>query len=253
MDTPKVALVVFVLIFLFIFPDTQKPSRSQEQELGRLLVEKQGALLLLNSTSYGALEAERNRSINVTGFRHDDAYAWSLLPRVQERAREQIRTVPGVLETSSTDSYGLSGLSYTASDEEVPWKSNDSSTPADMRLHRYSLYQNVSGIVHGQWTRSKVADGLIPPVMNLSALAPRVMYVTKTYSHNITGQDGNLRIKLDEKNSSMTESEDGSIREVRADLLIRDQSSNGDGWEMTLHGVHYPQQGGIILATTGQR
>lgn len=253
MDTPRVALVVFVLIFLFILPDTQKPSRSQEQELGRLLVEKQNALLLLNSTSYGALEAERNRWINITGFRHGDAYAWDLLPRVQERAREQVRTVHGVLEPSSIDSYGSAGLSHKASGEEGLRKSNTSSIPGDTRVRRFSMYQNITGIVHGQWTRSKVADGLVPPLMNLSTLAPHVMYVTKSYSHNITGQDGNLRIKLDEKNSSMAESGEGSVREVRADLSIQDQSSKGDGWEMTLHGVHYPQQGGIILATTGQR
>lgn len=253
MDTPRVALLVFVLIFFFLLPDTQKPSRSQEQELGRLLDEKQNAVLLLNSTSYGALDAERNRWINITGFRQEDAYAWSLLPRVQEREREIVRRVRGVLETSSIDSYGSSGLSYKASGEEVPRKSNDSSIPGDNRVRRFSMYQNITGIVHGQWTRSKVAEGLVPPVVNLSSLAPYVMYVTKSYSHNITGQDGKLRIKLDEKNSSMAGSDDGSVREVRADLSIQDQSSKGDGWEMTLHGVHYPQQGGIILATSGQR
>lgn len=253
MDTPRLALMFFILFFFFAFPNTQNPSRSQEQELGRLLVEKQNAMLLLNSTSYGALEAERNRWINLTGFRHEDAYAWSLLPQVQERAREQTRTVRGVLETSPIDSYGPSGLSYTASDEEVPRNSNDSSIPGDTRIRHFSMYQNVSGIVHGQWTRSKVADGLKAPVMNLSTLTPHVMYVTKTYSHNITGQDGKLRIKLDEKNSSMAELDDGSVREVRADLSIQDQSSKGDGWEMSLHGVHYPHQGGIILATTGQK
>lgn len=253
MDTPRVALLVFVLIFIFLFPDTQKPSRSQEQELGRLLDEKQNAVLLLNSTSYGALDAERNRWINITGFRQEDAYAWSLLPQVQKRAREIIRRVRGVLETSSIDSYGSSGLSFKAGGEEVPWKSNDSSIPRETRVHHFSMYQNITGIVHGQWTRSKVAEGLIPPVVNLSNLAPHVMYVTKSYSHNITGQDGKLRIKLDEKNSSMAGSDDGSVREVRADLSIQDQSSKGDGWEMALHGVHYPQQGGIILATSGQR
>lgn len=253
MDTPRVALVLFILIFLFILPDTQRPSRTQEQELGRLLAEKQNAVLLLNSTNYGALEAERNRWINITGFRYEDAYAWSLLPRVQEKAREQIRAVHGLLETASIDFPGSDVVSYKASGEEVPQKSNDSSIQGNTGVRQISLYRNVSGIVHGQWTRSKVADGLVLPVMNLSALTPHVMYVTKTYNHNITGQDGNLRIKLDEKISSTAESDDGTVREVRADLSIQDQSSKGDGWEMTLHGVHFPRQGGIILATTGQR
>ena len=253
METPRVALLVFVLIFFFLLPDTQKPSRSQEQELYRLLDEKQNAVLLLNSTSYGALDAERNRWINITGFRQEDAYAWSLLPQVQERERELIRRARGVLGTSSIDSYGSSGLSYKASGEEVPRKSNDSSIPGDTRVSRFSMYQNITGIVNGQWTRSKVAEGLTPPVVNLSTLDPHVMYVTKSYSHNITGQDGKLRIKLDEKNSSMAGSDDDTVREIRADLSIQDQSSKGDGWEITLYGVHYPQQGGIILATSGQR
>ena len=252
MDTSRVAIVVFILIGFFILPKTQNPSRSQEQELSRILVERQNAVLLLNSTSYDALEVKRNRWVNITGFRPEDAYAWSLLPRVQERAREQIRTVYGVLDTSSIDPYGLSGLSDKAN-EKVAHKSNASSITSDAGTHRLSMYQNVTGIIHGQWTRSKVADGLVPPLMNLSTLAPHVMYVTKTYSHNITGQDGNLRIMLDEKNSTMAESDHGHVREVRADLSIQDQSSKGDGWEMTLHGVHYPQQGGIILTTTGQR
>lgn len=247
MDPPRFIIVVFVLIFIFLLPDTEKPSRSQEHDLDRLLVEQDNAILLLNSTSFGDLDVERDRWINITGFRHEDAYAWNLLPRVQERAREQHRAI---LDGTSLSSHDLP--STTDDVGRVPRSWNDSSILGDLWSRRSSMYQNITGIVHGRWTRSRIATQLLP-LLNLTTLAPHVTYITKVYNRNITSQDGDLQIKFDEKDSLMLESEHGVVREVHAEMAIKDEVSRGDGWEMTLHGVHFPQQGRIILTTTGQR
>ena len=247
MDPLRFIIVVFVLIFIFLLPDTERPSRSQEHELNQLFAEQENAALLLNSTSYGALDAERNRWMNITGFRHEDGYAWPLLPHVQERAREQHRAI---FDGPLLNSHDLPSTTDDAG--ELRESSNDSSIIGDLWGRRSSMYQNVTGIVHGQWTRSRIAMQLMP-LLNLTTLAPHVTYITKVYNRNITSQDGDLRIKLDEKSSVMLESEHGSVREVRAEMAIKDEASRGDGWEMTLHGVHFPQQGSIILTTTGQR
>lgn len=247
MDPSRFIIVVLVLIFIFLLPDIESPSRTEEHELDRLLVERDSALLLLSSTSYGALDVEKNRWINITGFRHQDGYAWNLLPLVQKRAAEQLQAVLDGTPLSPLD------LQSTSNDAgEVPRSLNGSSMPGDLWGHQSSVYQNVTGIVHGQWTRSRIASQLMSP-LNLTTLAPHITYITKAYNRNITGRDGDLRIKLNEKNSFMLESEHGLVREVHAELAIKDQASTGDGWEMTLHGVHFPKQGRIILTTTGQR
>ncbi|PQE15709.1 Zinc finger RING FYVE PHD-type protein [Rutstroemia sp. NJR-2017a BBW] len=43
------------------------------------------------------------------------------------------------------------------------------------------------------------------------------------------------------------------VRELSASLTVRDESSNGDGYEMRLHGVHWPQEGSILLTTTSDK
>lgn len=235
MDTPKFALAIIILIFfLFGLPDVERP-RSQGQELDRLQVDKEKAVALLNSTDYGALETKRFRWVNITGLRQDDGYAWDLLPLVKERALDQFQTLLDVADAGNVG--------------EPTWNSSNSLKVAS----HLSVYRNLTGIVNGQWTRSNVAAGHSSPVMNFTTLAPDATYMTTAYSRNITGQDGHLRIELDEKNSSLVESDDGSVRDVRADMAIKDETSKGDGWKMTLHGVHYPQQGRILLVTTGQR
>lgn len=248
MDTPRIVLLIFLLLFLFASPDTQRPSASQQRELEDLLAQERRALVLLNSTDYGSFDATQGRWINVTGLRQNDNYAWDLLPRVQERAREQQRDILNASPLLHGDR--SSGSDFRTKDGKI-WLEDYNGT-ATSQIPWGGLYENVTGIIRGHWVRSKVADNYTPPELNLTSLAPGIVYSTEQFKRNITGREGNLRIKLEEKDKDQTH-EVGLVREIRAEMVIKDENSTGDGWEMTLHGIHYLRQGGILLATTGKR
>ena len=233
METPRVVLLVFILIFLFVSPETRSTSVSQQYELDQLIAEEQYAVDLLNRSHYGDFNAEKNRWINMTGFREEDGYAWELLPKVQARAWETARTAFDMWKIPYNDSQNTSSTNFE--------------TPVPGR------YQNVTGILRGQWTRSKLTDGHVPPTLNLTALAPRIAYTTEKFSRNITGRDGKLRIRLDERRSEKLLTEQGTIREISAELTIKDEKSSGDGYEITLHGVHDVTAGQLLLSTTSHK
>ncbi|KAI4114027.1 MAG: hypothetical protein LQ345_005112, partial [Seirophora villosa] len=184
--------------------------------------------------------------INVTGLRKQNGYAWDLLPKVQERAREQASTI---IETwHRSNGYNA----YLVDDAESVDSPN--ATAAQSEHHGpLPLYQNVTGIIRGRWVRSRIAEGFRAPVMNLTALAPGVTYITDKYTRNVTGIEGKLRIRLSETKSELQDLENVSVREITADLILEETSPSSDGWDMTLHGVHYPRDGSIVLTTTGQR
>lgn len=236
METPKVALAIIVLIFfLFGLPDVEAP-RSQEGKGDLSQVAKQVAIELLNNAEHGGLDLEKDLWINITGLRQSDGYAWELLPLVKQRVVEQFQTILDVPVWSGNLA------------ERHSKSSNFSSG-----VFHSSMYQNITGIVTGHWTQSKVAVGHSIPVMNLSTLAPDTIYNAKGYTRNITGHSGSLQIELDEKKSWVTKSNYGSVREVHATMSIKDQTSKSDGWNMDLHGVHFPRQGRVLLATTSER
>lgn len=247
METPRVVLLVFILVFLLVSPETRSPSNSQQYELNQLISEERYAVDLLNSSHYGDLDTEKNRWINLTGFREGDGYAWDLLPQVQARAREMSQKALDIWELTG---HGSAGIFLS------PWNeskaSPNTSSPTSSSIVP-AMYQNVSGIIRGHWTRSKVTDGFMPPTLNLSAVSPRINYVTEEYGRNVSGKGGSMRIQLDEKNSETLLSNEGSIREISAELTIRDDKSSGDGHEMSMYGVHYPQRGSILLSTTSQK
>lgn len=236
METPKVALAIIVIIFfLFGLPDVEAP-RSQGGKGDLSQVAKQQAIELLNNTEYGGLDAEKHLWINITGLRQNNGFAWELLPLVKKRVVEQSQTILDVLA-------GSRNLAETPSES-----SNSSST-----VRRPSMYQNITGIVTGHWIQSKVAVGHSIPVMNLSSEAAETTNTAKASTRNITGHSGSLQIEFDEKKSWVTKSGYGFAREVHASMAIKDQTSIGDGWKMDLHGVHFPRQGRVLLATTSER
>ncbi|KAL8826666.1 MAG: hypothetical protein Q9170_007315 [Blastenia crenularia] len=245
MDGPRILVLIFILLILFASPDTQTPSPSQQHELDHLVLRERHALTLLTDSGYGDLNAAENRWINVTGLRKQDNYAWELLPKVQERARQQASTITKAWHMSKQD-------------EEPHGKAHDkartnTTSPGVTTVAPTPLYQNVTGIVLGHWVRSLVAHEARVPVLNLTTLLPGVTYTTDKYNRNITGLEGGVRFRLDEKQSQLMPFEDVSVREITAELTLEDDSADGDGWDMTLHGVHYPQDGSIVLTTTGQR
>lgn len=256
MDTPRVALVVFLLLFLFLSPDSQSPSLSQQRDIQVSIIEERKALNVLNTSIYGGLDPPNNRWLNITGLRQNDGYAWDLLPDVQDRAKEHLQHICNNFESTSI-------FNNTSSHSVKPIKDNKGQYTVDKILSTMKpfydpapLYQNVTGIIRGQWTRSRLGEGLVSPPLNLSALTPRIGYVSQNLNRNITGQSGDLRLQIHEGSDEDTKfglGDDGLARDVKATMSIKDESSSGDGWEMSLYGVHYPLQGGIVLSTTSEK
>ena len=256
MDTPRIALVVFLLLFLFLSPDSQSPSLSQQRDIQVSIIEERKALNVLNASNYGGLDSPNNRWLNLTGLRQNDGYAWDLLLDVQDRAKEQLQHICNAFESTST-------YNNASSPSGKPVKDDKEENTVDKILSTMKpfddpapLYQNVTGIIHGQWTRSRLGEGLASPPLNLSALTPRIGYVSQNFNRNITGQSGDLRLHIHEgsdEDFNLGLEDDGLARDIKATMSIKDESSSGDGWEMSLHGVHYPLQGGIVLSTTSEK
>lgn len=244
MDTPRFLVVVLVLIFLFVSPESHRPSQSQQSDLLHRIVNEHKAISLLNITNYETFDPDKNLWINITGLRQDDGYAWDVLSQVQERAREQVSRILDGTPSNSLSSSSDSPLRNESGPELYSYSENTS---------YFSVYQNVTGTIQGQWIRSSIEKPLVKPVLNLSALTPDTSYSTRQYNRNITGDEGKISIKLDQQSSRSLASEHGFVRGVRADIVIKDEGSTGDGWEMTLHGLHYPEKGGIVLVTTSQK
>ncbi|KAJ9665310.1 hypothetical protein H2201_004602 [Coniosporium apollinis] len=226
MANPRVIFIIVLLLFLLFSPDPQQPSLGQQFELDQILGRERVALDVLSSSKYGDFDAlNGTRNLNLTGLRSEYGYAWGLLDKVKDRAKEQVAGVLG--------NVGLGVLNGTA-EEELP------------------LYRNVTGYIGGKWARSKVAEGLLTPQLKLSAVAPEGTYVTQEYNRNLTGHEGKVRLKFREKERAVKASND-SVKDISATLTIWDDESYGDWWEMALHGVHFRDFGGMLLTSTSEK
>ena len=255
MDAPRAVLLLFLLLFLIITPDTQRSTPHQQLEVRHGLDNERHAVDILNASSYSDFDPIRNLWLNVTGLRQEDGYAWDLLPEVQAKAREQVGRVVELWKslegnTPATSKSGSRYRSVETIDGGNGSGTNGSTATTDTLV---PFYQNVSGIVNGKWVRSAIGKGYQHAHLNLTALSPRTMYTTREYNRNISGYEGDLRLKFDEKKSQKLVLGQNSVREIKADMTIQDVTSTGDGWEMTLHGVHYPESGSLLLSTSSNK
>lgn len=253
MDSPRLVLVVFLLLFLFLSPDSHAPSLQQQRELDYSLLEERRSLDVLNASSYGGFDALNNRWLNITGLRQKDGYAWDTLPKVQAKVKEQLEITLATIK-SPEGFKNVSGDAKLGSGDTTDWNN------AWLSLSTMSpfkdpppIYQNVTSILHGAWARSAVEKEVLRPALNLSNLAPNVYYASTKYNRNITGQTGDLRIQLHEQDHGGPLPDPGMARNIKGQMTIEDETSSGDGWELTLFGVHFPQQGGIVLSTTSEK
>ena len=253
-QSPRLVLAVLLLLFLFLSPDSQAPSLSQQRELDHSVSDEIQALDVLNSSTYGDFDSNSSRWLNLTGFRQGSGCLWDVLPRVQQRAREQLQRSLDTLEHSRAFK-NVSGMR-----EIRPYNESAGSTSIQNALSTMDpfqdptpFYQNVTGIFKGAWVRAPLLSGHVSPSLNLSALAPRVYYTSQTYNRNISGQSGDFRVQIDERSGGDLVPDPELAIDVKAQVTIEDETSSGDGWEFTLYGVHYPRQGGIVLSTTSEK
>lgn len=255
MDAARGAVFLLLMIILIFTPDTQRSTPHQLQQIGSVLDGEHHAIEVLSSTRYGDFDPVQDQWLNVTGLRQEDGYSWDLLPKVQARAKEHVEHVLDAWRKLSENSpqAGALGSRYSSPDtiDGTPEASANGTTSTIN--HIIPFYRNISGIVNGRWVRSEIADGHQSTPLNLTALNPRMHYVTQEYNRNITGIEGNLRIKFDEKNSEHLVLGGSAVREVKAEITIQDTTSSGDGWEITAYGVHYPDSGGVLLSTSSDK
>ena len=251
---PRFVFLIFILGFLFISPDYHASLPSQQDERANQIEAEKHALQILNQSSYGNFDPAKDRWLNITGLRQSDNYTWDLLPRVQAQAMEHLRLALRSSQFSKTRN-SLSGLENdTSQDRQL----SDNRFQKVLSLQEPfqtppAFYQNVTGIVRGQWSRSDIQAAPITRQYNLSTLAPGYYFPAHDHKRNITGLAGDIRIKLDEKKSEELLSAPGVVRGVKAEVLIQDETSNGDGWDSVMYGVHFLQQGGLLLSTTSER
>ena len=244
------ALLFLILIFFFLLsPDTRSPTVSRMRDLDEHISVERAALHALNSSDYNAFDPGSHRWLNITGFRRDDGLAWNILPVVKERSWEQTKEALFLAPFSSFNNSGVSqdeeGI-YNASRDNMA----DSVNPFKEDL---PMYSNVTSVLRGQWVRSKLDIPQYSQFINLSSLLPSVSWATRKYNRNITGIGGELRVKLTEHSDEEVQHNPHLTRMMKAEMVIKDKTSSGDGWEVVMYGVHFVRQGSIILSTTSEK
>jgi hypothetical protein len=234
---PRILGFLIILIYLYSAPDPYTNSnpingfRSPRDQYFDKIARQRADWQVLNSSLYTDFQPWNDHWLNLTGFRQNDSFGWDHLPTV--------------LGTTSAR------LGWTA----------------QSRGERLSVYRNVTGIVEGEWVRSRnESSGLIAggkERLNLTAIAPDIFWASNQWERNITGSEGGLQMLIEEKgrawdtqDHTIPEGERNSTdyaRDISAALMIGDESSSGDWWEVKLEGVHWPWTGSFIMTTTSPK
>ncbi|CCF31815.1 transmembrane E3 ubiquitin-protein ligase [Colletotrichum higginsianum] len=207
----------------------------------------QQALDLLNTSKWGDFAPRQNgsaadplpRSLNLTGFRVEDGFAWDDLERFQERC----------LEWSHNAIPPVGGVNlWDIGEGEAVW-------------------QNATGAVKGTWVRKETMSKREWTSYNLSAITPSLYWSgsQSEWARNITGDQGKILMDLIDTGKYGKEisyqgvvedgvaSSGGKVRSAKASVTIEDVKGSGVNWEMRLHGVQWPRQGTILLTTTSEK
>jgi hypothetical protein len=250
----RVFLIIILLFFLYTSPDQGPPAGfpgSPRDYAAERISRSRNSLLILNTTQYQDFlpntqekpRGEAARYLNLTGFREEDGYMWERLEAFRERSRAFSEEAKGKWRVGKDRYAGLEG----------------------------EVYENVTGIVMGKWVRytGNLLSEPGPRHLNLSEIAPGVDWAFRDEEYwirNITGREGKLRMRVEERDvkeievteepaeqTDMAMWSGGLVREVSATLTIQDETSSGDGWDMRVHGVHWPRQGVMLMTTTSDK
>jgi hypothetical protein len=264
MEPARVFLLIILLIFFFATPEIRPPTPSQREEISRRLEEDKHATEVLAQSQYGDLDI--NKWLNITGFRDVDGYGWDRFLEVKQRAEAITEAAIGQRYWSF---YKASDQEHVHSDSE--WREeegslNEKQVPRGVEEidsqqaeeeisldNPLPLYRNVTGIVHGEWMRTMLSSPYSPPQINFTSLNHDDIYVSEVFDRNITGATGKVQIRLNEKKGTTLINEEGTVREIAAQLSISDDTSYGDGWKVALYGVHFTDFGGMILVSTSDK
>ncbi|KAJ9142568.1 Transmembrane E3 ubiquitin-protein ligase 1 [Coniochaeta hoffmannii] len=244
-ENARAFIVIILLFWLLTSPDNSGALIGIPSLTSARLQRQRFAHGILNSTKWGdfsprLIDDQADATphyLNLTGFREQDGFAWEDFGRFKDRCTEWSRNAHG----SSASGENLWDLGLI----EPTW-------------------QNVTGVVHGEWVRR---NGSVPRQgadYNLSAISPDVPWMPTRgdYSHNVTGEHGKITLYLDDKDHSI-EFDDrdhgdgpkagGLARAISASVTMQDDATSSSSWDMKFHGVHWPRQGVILLTSTSEK
>jgi hypothetical protein len=226
----------FLLVFYFLLSSQSRPPLVDEGRLRqRELDREQRAIRLLNESHYGDFNPVADHWVPIPGLRKNDTYAWDLFPKVQSRARDQLQSV---LSTYGVDPpLGLDG--------------SNKSSPLNLTKLSLPVYRNATGKLRGDWVRRSDVQRTIP--LNITAIAEEHEYFTHDFGLNITGSEGTFYFDLEEGPGQELRIGDGLAREIRASWTIESDDFWGSIWRAELFGVHFPENGAIILSTSSEK
>ena len=243
----RVILIIVLLFFLYTSDDqsARGPGFPTARDYAaERITRSRTSLDVLNSTQWGNFtpKVEEGSYLNLTGFRQEDGYAWERLNAWRKRSESFTQEARGRWRAGKEG--GLEG----------------------------EVFENVTGIVTGRWVRYKgdlEGEGKEQEKhrsLNLTEITPIVDWAYRdqeAWTRNITGEEGKLMLRVDEKNvlevgmGKEKAKEDQKpldlVREVAATITIQDESSSGDGWDMRVHGIHWPRQGIMLMTTTSEK
>lgn len=246
-ENARAFLVIILIFWLLTSPDNSGALIGIPSLTSARLHRQRFAHGVLNSTKWGdfsprLIDDQPDATAhypNLTGFREGDGLAWEDFGRFKDRCMEWSRSAHG----SSSSGENLWDLGLV----EPTW-------------------QNVTGVVHGEWARRNGSVGRQAAFYNLSDIAPGVpwMPMRGDYSHNVTGEHGKITLYLDDKDDSVEyedRNEDGDsqpkagglARAIAASVTVQDDATSSSSWDMKLHGVHWPRQGVILLTSTSEK
>ena len=246
----KIVLICVLLFFFYTNPDQGGQSGYSIRDYAADRIQRsRHSLDVLNGTRWQDFSPksskkpgyEVSRYLNLTGFKEEDGFIWDRLGAFKERSE--------LFSQEATRNWNLGanlGDGAAALQGEI--------------------YENVTGVVRGRWVRNTkdLAGMETHRQLNLSEISPGVDWAYQSeenWTRNVTGQEGKLMLRIDEKDVAETDAvsdrtknkAERLVREVAATMTIQDQSSSGDGYEMRLHGVHWPRQGILLMTTTSEK
>lgn len=226
----------FLLVFYFLLSSQSRPplideGRLRQRELNR----EQHAIRLLNESHYGDFNPVADHWLPILGLRKNDTYAWELLPNAQNRARDQLQSV----------------LSTYGSTPPIDLDGSNTSNPLNLTKLSLPVYRNATGKIRGDWVRRTDIQRTTP--LNISAITKEHEYFTHEFGLNITGNRGTFYFDLEEGPGAELRVGDGLAREIRASLTVESDDFWGSIWRAELFGIHFPENGGMLLSTSSEK
>ena len=230
--------LVFFLVALYLLINTQSRSPLIEDQEQQEVDKERQALGLLNESRYGDFQPWAQKWLPFRGLRDNDTYAWDALSDVQDRARRQLHSVLVQANLQPPESPAIAG-------------SNASFLPLNISQIPLPVYRNTTGRLHGDWVRQETDRPL--PKINTTAVVLENGYITRDYSHNITGDSGTFYLDILEGGGEELAVGDGHVREIMANLAVESNNALGNMWYLSLYGVHFSETGASVLSTSSEK